>query len=212
VPLAELYRTWARFLYAVVEMSNALALDYTIHEPPLTRRDAPGEMTPYRLGFLMEAHDRFVASYLNFSTGEDLHEVWALTSGLCSSSERATTTREVIARLSASEDAGTVMRTMARAPRVLSAVGPAAGTALRDAVIRWADALETEDKRYLHELTGILREGLVVFESLGPDTVRLGGDRLLAQLRAVPVLLESYYERLAPHARAVEGMIAPIQV
>ena len=69
VPLAELYRTWARFLYAVVEMSNALALDYTIHEPPLTRRDAPGEMTPYRLGFLLEAHDRFVASYLDFSVG-----------------------------------------------------------------------------------------------------------------------------------------------
>jgi len=212
VPLAELYRAWARFLYAIVEMTNALRLDFTIHQPRLTRRDEPGEMTPYRLGFLMEAHDRFVQSYLGFSTGEDLQDLWALTSGLCSTSERVTWIQDEIARVQASEAASAVVRATAHGPQAVSLVGPAAGVAVMGAVVRWVGALEEENKRYLHELKGIVRDGLLVFEELGPDAVRLGGDRLLMGLHAIPVLLESYYARLEPHARAVEGLLEPIVV
>jgi sulfite reductase alpha subunit-like flavoprotein len=212
VPLAELYRTWARFLYAVVEMENALSLDYTIHDRPLARGDSGGEMTPYRLGFLLEAHDRFVLSYLGFSVGEDLDELWALTSGLCAGSEPATYAREVVAGIRASETAELVVRAAAHAPQALTAVGPAAGAAVMGALVRWAAALEEENRRYLHELKGIVREGLLVFESLEADAVRHGGDQLVAQVRAIPALLESYYERLAPAARAVETMLEPIVV
>jgi hypothetical protein len=80
------------------------------------------------------------------------------------------------------------------------------------AVVRWVGALEEENKRYLQELKGIVRDGLLVFEELGPDAVRLGGDRLLMGLRAIPVLLASYYARLEPHAHAVEGLLEPIVV
>jgi sulfite reductase (NADPH) flavoprotein alpha-component len=212
VPLAELYKAWARFLYAIVEMSNALRLDYTIHQPPLTRRDEPGEMTPYRLGFLMEAHDRFVLSYLGFTTGEDLQDLWALTSGLCASSERVTGISDEIARVQASEAASAVVRASAHGPQALSLVGPAAGVAVMGAVVRWVGALEEENKRYLQELKGIVRDGLLVFEELGPDAVRVGGGRLLMGLHAIPRLLESYYARLEPHARAVEGLLEPIVV
>ena len=79
-------------------------------------------------------------------------------------------------------------------------------------IVRWASALEEENKRYLHELKGIVRDGLLVFETLESDAVRQGGDRLLDALRAVPALLESYYERLEPHAQAVERMLGPIVV
>jgi len=50
-----------------------------------------------------------------------------------------------------------------------------------NALVRWAAALEEENKRYLHELKSIVREGLLAFESLEADAVRHGGDRLLAQ-------------------------------
>jgi hypothetical protein len=78
--------------------------------------------------------------------------------------------------------------------------------------VRWVGALEEENKRYLHELKGIVRDRLLVFEELGPDAVRVGGGRLLMGLHAIPRLLESYYARLEPHARAVEGLLEPIVV
>jgi hypothetical protein len=120
--------------------------------------------------------------------------------------------QDEIARVQASEAAETVIRAAAHGPQALTLVGPAAGLAVMGAIVRWVGALEEENKRYLRELKAIVRDGLLVFEELGPDAVRLGGDRLLERLRAIPVLLESYYAGLEPHARAVEGLLEPIVV
>ena len=58
------------------------------------------------------------------------------------------------------------------------------------------DILEQEDRHILRDLKLSLREGVMIFESLERDTIRLGGTRLLAILQSVPVLLEGFYQRL----------------
>jgi sulfite reductase (NADPH) flavoprotein alpha-component len=202
VALADLYRTWMGFLYSVVEMQNALELDFGIRDRPLTRVDGPGEMTVLRLRLLLEAHERFRASYLAFSTGDALHEVWALSSGLCSSSEPVQAIREAVAGIEQSEDARTVAAATAHGAHALREAVEAGtvGEADLAALAAWAQTLETEDKRYMAELKSILREGIVLFETHERATVREAREALLGCVRAVPSLLAAYYARLAPAA------------
>jgi hypothetical protein len=96
-------------------MQNALELDFGIRDRPLTRVDVPAQMTALRLRLLLEAHERFRASYLAFSVGDALHELWALVGGLCSSSEPVTAVREAVAGIQRSEDARTVAAATERA-------------------------------------------------------------------------------------------------
>ena len=209
VALADLYRTWVGFLYSVVEMQNALELDFGIRDRPLTRVDGPREMTALRLRLLLEAHERFRASYLAFSVGDALHELWALVGGLCSSSEPVTAMREAVARIDASEDARTAAGGTERAMRGLREAIDAGrvGEADLAAHAAWTQTLETEDKRYMAELKSILRDGVVLFESHERATVREGGEALLGCVRAVPALLADHYARLA---RAAVAGAAPV--
>lgn len=103
------------------------------------------------------------------------------------------------------------MRVADRAPQALTTLAERNGGGPVAALLRWSQMFEAEDKRYLRELKSILREGIIVFESLERDSARTGGDRLLAALRAIPQLLAAYNERLAPHALELEGVLEPVE-
>jgi sulfite reductase (NADPH) flavoprotein alpha-component len=210
VALADVYRTWMRFLYAVVEMQNALELDYTIRDRPLTAADEPGELTALHMRFLLEAHQRFRNSYLAFSVGEDLDELWALTSGVCSRREPAQAVREAVAAVERTDDAQTVARAADAGPDALRRAAEAGGADAEGltALDGWARRLEAEDKRYMAELKDLLRDGLALFEAHEADVARQASDRLLAAVRAVPELLAAYYARLAPAAAALDEQLA----
>jgi sulfite reductase (NADPH) flavoprotein alpha-component len=205
VALTDVYRTWMRLLYSVVEMQNALELDFGIRDRPLTRVDGPGEMTALRMRMLLEAHERFRASYLAFSIGEPLHELWALTGGLCSQSEPVQAIRDAVAGIEQSEAARAVAAAVERGDRALREAVESGKVGEGDlaALAEWTQALETADKRYMAELKWILREGVGLFEAHEAAVAQKAGDALLACVRDVPGLLEAYYARLAPAAAAL---------
>ena len=205
VSLSELYRTWIRLLYSVVEMQNAIELDFGFRERPLTRDDAPSEMTALRLRLLLEAHGRFRSNYLAFSVGDPLHELWAIASALCSTSEPVHAIRRAVSEVEDSESARAVIAAGECARDALRAAVAAGGVSEADLAVLagWAHALEIEDKRYMAGLKSILREGLVVFEKQEAAAARNAGGALLDRVREIPSLLAEYYERLAPSATAL---------
>ena len=62
--------------------------------------------------------------------------------------------------------------------------------------------LDTEDKRFLHEMKMASRVGIQVFEEFERDTVRFGSDQLLIAIKQFPRVLESY------HARVLSGALS----
>ena len=211
VSLADVYQTWMRFLYAVVEIQNALELDYSIRDRALTRADVGGELTPLHQRFLLEAHQRFRNSYLAYTIGDELHELWALTSGVCSHGEPVQAVREAVAQVQAAEIARAASKLADDGPEALrkAAEAGALDAAFLAGVDSWAQAIEREDKLYMADLKSLLREGVALFEGHERDVTGLAADRLLAGVRSVPALLSRYYERLEPAAAALAETLTP---
>jgi len=202
VSLAELYQAWARFLYATVEMENALLNDYSIRTEQVTYDEQRGAPRPslYRTQLLLQTHERFLRDYVSKTTGPALEHLWAITSGLCSDHHDARWVRQQVAGIEASA--------VAQATRAL---GPNAQADLSAAAIpdqplaqnelnrfeRLTDILAEEDRRFLNEFKMILRRGLLVFELHERHTLTQGRQALLEVAEQLPQVLKGYYERVA---------------
>ena len=105
VMLADVYRIWIRYLYFVVELENSLHNEFTIQDQATTVNEDPAERSPYKTQLIIQVYKRFMNEYINSLTGEPLELLWAVTSGLCSSSEDVNHLRNSVARVQQSENA-----------------------------------------------------------------------------------------------------------
>lgn len=194
VTLRDSYAAWVDFLYMIVEIENAVTNDFRIRDEPFTGAETFDHdlLTPSKVQQLGLAHERLVSSYLAHILGEPIEALWALTVGLTGRGDLDVRwMRHTLDTIQTSEDAEAV--------RQLSHVLRARLKDNADNADSFAwlcDLLEQEDRHILRDLKLSLREGVMVFESLERDTIRLGGTRLLAILQSVPVLLEGFYQRL----------------
>lgn len=197
--LADIYRAWIRFLYNVVEMENALYNDYTVKEQTIVADDPPDSYPPIKLQYLLEAHDRFLINYVTGTTGEDLENLWAVTSGICSQAQDVRWVQNEFVRISQGQQADTVKQVSKELQKQINDIierNPDDDDPTIKLVKAYCDLLETEDKRYLHDVKMALREGVLAFEEYERDTARLGSDRLIAALEQIPRVLEDYYSRV----------------
>jgi sulfite reductase (NADPH) flavoprotein alpha-component len=203
--LADVYRAWIRFLYNIVEMENALYNDYSLKEHTLIAYDSPDSYPPVKLQYLLEVHDRFMLNYVEGSMGETLENLWAVTSGICMQNQDSRWIRDEVARIRATQEADTVRRLSDDLQlRIDDIVEQQAGA--DDPAVQMIKAfcamLDVEDRRFLREVKMTLREGVKVFEAYERDAVRLGGEQLLAAIKQMPRVLESY------HARVLSGALS----
>lgn len=166
-PLAEAYKRWARTLYLVVEMANALALDGAIHHSATTGADPQAATTALKRRLLAEVHQRFGA---NCARGlvAPLGALWGLACGLGGLAEDTRWLGQELAAL-----VGDVSE-----PGEVSEGGDdLAGDTAR------LEALLAADMALLRALRLVLRDGLCIFEAYGQATAARGGAELLAILR-----------------------------
>jgi cytochrome b involved in lipid metabolism len=194
VALSDLYEAFVRFLYAVVEMENALQNDLSISDEQVTYDEKRGSprTSPYRLQLRMQTHERFMRDYLSGVTGPVLEHLWTITCGLCS--ERLDS-RFIKQELLAIEAAPA-----ARQTRELTWERVAArGTDALDELAQLTEALAEEDRRFLREAKLALRRGVEVFEALERDTLSQGRRALVESVRSLPRVLSDYYRRVDEH-------------
>jgi sulfite reductase alpha subunit-like flavoprotein len=203
--LADVYRAWIRFLYNVVEMENALYNDYSLKEQTIIADDPPEAYPPIKLQYLLEVHDRFMLNFVAGTTGPILENLWAVTSSICSQNEDVRWIKDEIERINQSQEADTVRRLSHELQKrinemVEQQLGENAPTVilLKD----YCALLDSEDKRFLHEMKMVAREGLLIFEAFERNTVRSGSDQLLHTIKQFPRVLESY------HARVLSGALS----
>jgi sulfite reductase (NADPH) flavoprotein alpha-component len=195
--LEDLFRTWVRYLYLVVEMENALANDFSFLDRATTQGEEPGEMSALKLQLVADVHARFVAVYLDSLTGEDLQMLWAITSGACAGDQDIRRLSQEISAANASPDAR-VVRSLGETMRVMT---PGDSEEPREL----CRVLEDWDRRLLREIKMTLREGTMVFEEHAGDTVHAGKERLTASILTIPRILRYYYSGLASRVGSLKA-------
>jgi sulfite reductase (NADPH) flavoprotein alpha-component len=203
--LADAYRAWIRFLYNVVEMENALYNDYSLKEQTIIADDSPDAYPPIKLQYLLEVHDRFMLNFVAGTTGQILENLWAVTGGICSQNQDARWMKDEIDRINHSQEADTVRRLSHELQKRIDEIveyQPDEDDVPVRLLKDYCALLDTEDKRFLHEMKMASRVGVQVFEEFERDTVRFGSDQLLIAIKQFPRVLESY------HARVLSGALS----
>ncbi len=207
VTLADAYRIWMRYLYFVVELENSLHNEFTIQEQSTTVNEDAGERSPYKVQLLIQVYKRFLNEYINSLTGEPLELLWAVTSGLCSSSEDVNQLRNNVARIQQSENAQFVKEVVASfQDALLNQVRqqPGQTNLAQTSVMTYFDLLEDEDKAFMKELRMTLLTGIRVFEEFERDTVVKGRERLIEAAKEIPGKLEACYARITSSIQSLE--------
>jgi sulfite reductase alpha subunit-like flavoprotein len=207
VTLADVYRIWMRYLYFVVELENSLHNEFTIQEQATTINENPTERSPYKTQLIMQVYKRFMNEYINSLTGEPLELLWAVTSGLCSSSEDVNEIRKSVALVQQSENAQFVKGVInGLHESLLNQVrkNPGQTDLSKSSVAAYFDLLETEDKAFMKELRMSLLAGIKVFEEFERDAIAKGSEQLIKAAKEIPTKLESYYAKVASEIRALQ--------
>jgi cytochrome b involved in lipid metabolism len=195
VSIAELYGVWVRFLYAVVEMENALLNDYSIRGEQLTHDENRGHprSSPYRSQMLLQTHERFLRDYLSKICGDPLNELWALTSGLCSEQRDYRWMHNQTLAIETDPLAHDVRNLGRQALQQLSTISDDQLVVIQ----QFTDHVCEADRNFLEQMKLGLRRGVQVFERFESHTISLGNLDLLSATQALPQALSAYYQSLS---------------
>lgn len=193
VLLADAYKIWVRLLYLLVEIENALQLDFGIQHSVTTGQEPPTQYSPYTLRLVLESRQRFSANYLRGLSGAPLQELWTIACGLGGPGEDVDWLRKVLATIVQSE-----------ATQAVDHVAAALVARLQDAMdaenvsrsVAAARVLELADLSFLSDLKLIMRDGVRIFETYKRDTATHAGVGLLDVCRRVADLYAAFYTRM----------------
>jgi len=155
----------------------------------------------------MQVYKRFMNEYINSLTGEPLELLWAVTSGLCSSTEDVNQIRNSMALIQQSENAQFVKGVInGLYESLLKQVRAKPGQTdlSKSSVVTYFDLLEADDKAFMKELRMSILAGIKVFEEFEHDTVVKGREQLIDAAKKIPALLEACYAKVASGIKALE--------
>lgn len=209
VALKDAYRAWIRLLYTTVEMENALAHDYGVRLEPVTYDEGLGAVhpSPYKTKLLLQTHRRFLQEYLATLTGQRLEDLWVVTSGLGSEHHHVRWIRyavavAVAARSGEAEAGAELDRHIAARLKDITGTAQARGSPALEWCADCCEQLEQEDRRFMTEFKLSIRAGVQVFERWEHETLARGHHDLIAAVRALPLVIERYWARVAALSRS----------
>ena len=212
--LEDMFTAWVRYIYLVVGMENALENDYDFARLSSTAGEAPNELTPFKSQFLIEAHRRFLVSYLDGLIDEDLQGLWTATTGFCARDQDIRWLQKEIEALKTGETYRLVRNAVVYVKRLLFGIresdDPQARSTSYARINALCVAFKTEDKRVLYEMKMALREGILAFEQYEAQVVERAGGQLMAALQQALKVVEDYYQRMAEHIVAQGIAIASL--
>lgn len=195
MPLEELFTTWVRFVYLLAGMQNALVADYGFTTSVTTAGENPAELTPYKAQYVIEAHRRFLVSYLDGLVREDLRTLWQLTVGFCDASLDIRTFDAEVDAMSARPDLELVRQSVPAVKELLLS-GEDFGR-----VTALGRNYAHVDVRLLGDLKTAVLEGIRAFEIHEADVIEQAGATLLSAASAAVAAVAAYYQRLAEQTR-----------
>ena len=207
VRLEELFTAWVRYLYLVVGMENALFADFGFTSTTATRGEDPAELTPFKAQYVLEAHRRFLVSYLDGLVAEDLRELWRSTIGFCAPDLDVRTFDRELADLSSQADYALVRGSLSQVKEDLLAAGDYAS------VVTLCRTYIQADVQVLRAVKDALLGGIRAFEQHEADVIEQAGGQLLAALRGALDAVAHYYLRLGflTREQGITTAAAPVE-
>ena len=193
--LEELFSEWVRFVYLIAGMENALAADYSFTTTVATAGENPGELTAFKAQYVIEAHRRFLISYLDGLVGEDLRTLWQMTVGFCDQGMDVRTFDRDLAVQSALPDRRLVRNSVADVKKLLS-TGDGQAT-----VIALCHTYIDTDPQVLGRLKQAILAGVRAFERHEGAVIEQAAAALLDALGQAVGSVGDYYEQLADRTR-----------
>jgi cytochrome b involved in lipid metabolism len=192
------HQTWVRALELVVEMQNALVMDYSLQQSVTTAAETAAETSAYRLSRGVETHARFIESYRRVLELETLPGLWRITQGLFAPEMSPDWLSDELGRLQSNETAREIeLASFALLHHV---------TAARSDHARWQTMVQlfhASDVALLAEIKRVLVSGVRVFERHQRRTRTCGAGELRQACAGIVRVFEraSAYlsTELAPH-------------
>src|SRR5262249_17022510 len=153
-----------------------------------TSGEDPGELTAFKAQYVIEAHRRFLVSYLDGLVHEDLRTLWQLTVGFCDPNMDIRSIDADLAAISARPDAGLVRHSVAAVKELLLA-----GDDFRR-VAALCRTYAHVDLRLLRDLKTAVLAGIRAFEVHEADVVEQAGAMLLNATREALAAVSAYYK------------------
>ncbi|GAB1817844.1 FHA domain-containing protein [Herbidospora sp. RD11066] len=193
LPLEELFRTWVRFVYLLVGMENALVADYGFTTTTATAGENPAELTPFKAQYVVEAHRRFLVSYLDGLLGDDLRTLWQRTVGFCDAHQDIRAYDADLAALADRPEVRLVRNSVSVVKDLLNS---------GDDVTGLCRTYANADVRLLRDLKAAVLTGVRAFEVHEGAVVEQAGATLLTSVREALDAVAAYYRKLADQTRA----------
>lgn len=202
ITLDEVFHAWVRYLHLVIEMQNALKVDFTFLEQATTGSEAPHEFSLFKASLFIQAHKRFQSMCIDILMGDDLHVLWAITSGLCDRHADVTWMRksiEIINEKKKPHDARECMSVLHRQLEEIMKYEDrnehgAVELSLRLKTLCFR--IRNKNEQLLTALKRVVCDGVNVFEFYEAQSIKVGGSLLLQNIMRVPWVLEHYYETI----------------
>lgn len=179
-----------RSLYLVTEMENSVENDFSFLQRVITLGEALGKITPLKLQFLIEAHERIYSNYLQGLLDEELAEVWQITVGMLSPDLGVHYWQNTLKQVRCGEEFEIVRQSPLRLKHLLKAGQIEQLATLGSLIVQ-------EDKQVFHELKEVLRRGVRAFEIHEHLTIERGKEVLIATMLQVLLVIQEYNQRLA---------------
>jgi sulfite reductase (NADPH) flavoprotein alpha-component len=195
LPLEDLFTTWVRFVYLLAGMENALSADYGFTTSVTTLGEDPRELTPFKAQYVIEAHRRFLVSYLDGLVHEDLRTLWQRTVGFCDPHLDIRSFDTDVAAISAHPDADLVRHSVPAVKELLlDGDDPRRVTAL-------CHVYANADLHLLRDLKAAALDGIRAFETHEADVIERAAPTLLDAARRALAAVAAYHHRLAGQTR-----------
>jgi hypothetical protein len=175
----------------------ALTADYGFTTSVATLGEDPSELTPFKAQYVLEAHRRFLVSYLDGLVHEDLRTLWQQTVGFCDSHVDIRSFDADLAAMSAGPDVALVRNSVAAVKELLLA-----GDEF-PRVTALCRSYAHGDVQLLRDLKTAVLQGIRAFEIHEADVIEQAGATLLNAVRDTLAAVSAYYQRLARHIRGL---------
>ena len=198
--LEEAFTTWVRALYLVTEMENAIRSDFDFFARATTRDELHGELTPLKIHLAVEAHKRFLSTFLAGFLDEEVHTLWAVTTGLFDKQVSIQAMRREIDRITSLRAATLVHESSEAVQNAIEALKISTGTARQtwfQVLGGWCQRIRVANVECFTNLKMAVREGVQCFEQYEGQTMIHGYEPLMVAMNYIITAIETYYIALS---------------
>ncbi len=215
ISLDETFRVWIRYLYLIVEMQNALKIDFSFLQEATTAYELKHDFSLFKMQLFVQAQKRFNEHCLDVLSGEDLQVLWAVTSGLCDRKSDVRWMQQELQAVNAKkyvQQAKNCVGVLQKKIDILKNVNTKISQTTVDMLATLkisCDQIIKQNDQVLNAIKRVVSDGVKVFEHYESQTINAGEKILMHHVTSIPSILQSYYEKIwreiiEPNERKIE--------